>query len=60
MPADKEVTDTIETASIEVHDGIFDAIVVGGGAAGIGVAISLMHAGIENFVVVKHCRNHSH
>ncbi|MEM8864411.1 MAG: NAD(P)/FAD-dependent oxidoreductase [Planctomycetota bacterium] len=31
---------------------IYDAIVVGAGAAGIGVGVALKHAGIENFVVV--------
>lgn len=31
----------------------YDVVVVGGGAAGIGVAITLMHAGIENFVVLE-------
>ena len=30
-----------------------DVIVVGGGAAGIGVSIALRHAGIENFAVVE-------
>lgn len=33
----------------------YDVVVVGAGAAGIGVSIALMHAGIENFVVLdKH------
>ncbi|HBE69813.1 MAG TPA: monooxygenase [Planctomycetaceae bacterium] len=31
----------------------YDVIVVGGGAAGIGVAIALRHAGIENFKVLE-------
>ncbi len=31
----------------------YDAVVVGGGAAGVGVGIALMHAGIENFVVLE-------
>ena len=52
MPDVQEFIDDIETTILEDHDGIFDVIVVGGGAAGIGVAISLMHAGVENFVVV--------
>ena len=30
----------------------YDVIVVGGGAAGVGVAIALAHAGIENFLVI--------
>ena len=31
----------------------FDVVIIGGGAAGIGVAIALRHAGIENFVVLE-------
>ncbi len=31
----------------------YDAVVVGGGAAGVGVAIALKHAGVENFVVLE-------
>ncbi len=30
----------------------FDAIIVGAGAAGIGVGIALQHAGVENFLIV--------
>ena len=30
----------------------YDVIVVGGGAAGVGVAIALTHAGVENFLLV--------
>ncbi|MCC9655193.1 NAD(P)/FAD-dependent oxidoreductase [Rhodopirellula halodulae] len=30
----------------------FDVIVIGGGAAGVGVSIALKHAGIDNFVVL--------
>lgn len=32
---------------------IYDAIVVGGGAAGVGVAVALRDAGISNFLVVE-------
>jgi putative flavoprotein involved in K+ transport len=32
---------------------IYDAVVVGGGAAGVGVAIALRHAGIENIIVLE-------
>ena len=35
-------------AVVDVHD----VVVVGGGAAGIGAAVALQHAGIENFVVL--------
>lgn len=31
----------------------YDVIVIGGGAAGVGVSIALMHAGIENFIVLE-------
>ena len=39
--------------STSVLDHLFDAIIVGGGAAGVGVAVALRHAGIENFVVLE-------
>ncbi|MCG8478631.1 MAG: NAD(P)-binding domain-containing protein [Spirochaetales bacterium] len=32
---------------------VYDVVVVGGGAAGVGVAVALRHAGIENFLVVE-------
>jgi len=35
---------------------IYDVIVVGGGAAGIGVSIPLLHAGIDNFLVLDRYR----
>ena len=31
----------------------YDVIVVGGGAAGLGVSIALTHAGIEDFIVLE-------
>ena len=31
---------------------ILDAVVVGAGAAGVGVGIALRHAGVENFAVI--------
>ena len=39
--------------STSTLDHLFDAIIVGGGAAGVGVAIALRHAGIENFMVLE-------
>ena len=30
----------------------YDVVVIGGGAAGVGVAIALSHAGVKNFVVL--------
>ena len=32
---------------------VYDVVVVGGGAAGVGAAVTLKHAGIENFVVLE-------
>ncbi len=43
----------IETEGGEV---VHDVVVVGAGAAGVGVAVALRHAGIENFVV---CERHT-
>ena len=34
-------------------DYLFDAIIVGGGAAGVGVAVALQHAGIGNFLLLE-------
>jgi len=31
----------------------YDAVVIGGGAAGVGVSVALRHAGVENFVVLE-------
>ncbi|MEM7396099.1 MAG: FAD-dependent oxidoreductase, partial [Verrucomicrobiota bacterium] len=36
-----------------IRDNLYDVIVVGGGAAGVGVAVALSHAGITNFVVLE-------
>ena len=35
---------------------VYDVVVVGAGAAGVGVAVALKHAGIENFVI---CERHT-
>ncbi len=40
----------------EVSDGVYDVVVVGAGAAGVGVAVALRYAGIENYVV---CERHT-
>ena len=34
-------------------DHLYDAVIVGAGAAGVGAAVALGHAGIENFVVLE-------
>ncbi len=33
-------------------DPVYDVAVIGGGAAGVGAAVSLRHAGLENFIVL--------
>ncbi len=38
---------------IQGSESLYDVVVVGGGAAGIGVAVALKQAGIENFVVLE-------
>ncbi len=32
---------------------VYDVVVAGAGAAGVGVAVTLMHAGIESFAVLE-------
>jgi len=32
---------------------VYDVVVIGGGAAGVGVSVALKHAGIKNFVVLE-------
>ena len=43
----------IETERGEI---VYEVVVVGAGAAGVGVAVALKHAGIENFVI---CERHT-
>lgn len=38
--------------NVTSEDSCFDVVVIGGGAAGVGVSIALKHAGVENFVVL--------
>lgn len=37
----------------ETDERIYDVIVVGGGAAGVGVSVALKDAGIENFIILE-------
>ncbi|MYG49776.1 MAG: SidA/IucD/PvdA family monooxygenase [Gemmatimonadales bacterium] len=37
----------------QAPDDLFDVVIVGAGAAGVGVSVALGHAGIENFVVLE-------
>ena len=48
MPSDDQNFTIADNEYNEVHD----VIIVGAGAAGIGVAISMVHSGVENFLLV--------
>ena len=39
--------------SDKANEDCYDVVVIGAGAAGVGVSIALRHAGIENFVVLE-------
>lgn len=41
-----------DQAAISADSDVYDVVIVGAGASGIGVAIAIQHAGIENYVVV--------
>ncbi|MAF93617.1 hypothetical protein CMO85_03015, partial [Candidatus Woesearchaeota archaeon] len=32
---------------------LYDTVIVGAGAAGVGMAIALMHAGVENYLIIE-------
>ena len=51
MPAD-EVDASEEQTTLDGDSDTYDVIVIGAGAAGVGVSIALIHAGVENFLVV--------
>ena len=48
MPSEDDVSRDAADDFKQVHD----VIIVGAGAAGIGVAISVAHSGVENFLIV--------
>lgn len=41
------------SGKVEGQDETYDVVVVGGGAAGVGVAVTLQHAGVEDMVVLE-------
>ena len=51
MPTDTEGHGGGESTP-SVNSQTYDVIVVGAGAAGVGVSIALIHAGVENFLIV--------
>ena len=51
MPTD-EIDASEEQTTLDGDSDTYDVIVIGAGAAGVGVSIALIHAGVENFLVV--------
>lgn len=43
---------TVHDAEVAENSEHYDAVIVGAGAAGIGVAIALQHSGVENYLIV--------
>ena len=39
--------------SVKAYECSIDVVVIGAGAAGVGVAVALKHAGVENFIVLE-------
>ncbi len=52
MDNDEDVVGTVNPDVNESVNEEYDVIIVGAGASGVGVAISLLHSGIENFLIV--------
>ena len=52
MDNDEDVVGTVNPDGNESVNEEYDVIIVGAGASGVGVAISLLHSGIENFLIV--------
>jgi len=51
MPTDG-IDASEEQTTLDGDSDTYDVIVIGAGAAGVGVSIALIHAGVENFLVV--------
>ena len=52
MPSEQKDIDGVPDRTPSDDDEEYDVIIVGAGAAGVGVGIALLHAGVENFVIV--------
>lgn len=50
MESKSEVSQVLESS--EDTQGVFDVIIIGAGAAGIGAGIALAHSGVGNFVII--------
>ncbi len=52
MATEQEPADFEEVKALENGDKPYDTIIVGAGAAGVGMAIALTHVGVEDFLLV--------
>ncbi len=50
MESKSEVSQVLESS--EDTQDVFDAVIIGAGAAGIGAGIALAHSGVGNFVII--------
>ena len=52
MAQETSVVEVEELVEIDYDNHLFDVIVIGAGAAGVGVSIAIQHTGVENYLVV--------
>ena len=50
MPSQKKPHSSLEQKQ---ETRLYDTVIVGAGAAGVGMAIALMHAGVENYLIIE-------
>ncbi len=50
MPSQKKPHSSLEQKQATR---LYDTVIVGAGAAGVGMAIALMHAGVENYLIIE-------
>ena len=56
MAQETSVVEVEELVEIDYDNHLFDVIVIGAGAAGVGVSIAIQHTGVENYLVVDRAR----
>ncbi len=52
MAQDIDVVEVQEIEEIDYNSHLFDVIVIGAGAAGVGASIAIQHSGVENYLIV--------
>ena len=52
MAQDIDVVEVEEIEEIDYNSHLFDVIVIGAGAAGVGASIAIQHSGVENYLIV--------